>query len=49
MLTGLQALHEKNLLHRDIKPEHVFLVSDDDAPKEFSYKIALGDLGLAES
>ncbi len=48
MLQGLFALHEKALIHRDIKPENAFLVLDKSAPKEFSYRVVLGDLGLAK-
>lgn len=40
LLSGLDACHKQNLLHRDVKPGNLFLMNDDRA--------ALGDFGLLE-
>ena len=41
ILTGLKALHEKKIIHRDIKSANIFLTED--------FKVAkLGDLGIAK-
>ncbi len=40
LLTGLDACHKNDLLHRDVKPGNLFLMSDDTA--------ALGDFGLLD-
>ena len=40
MLQGLQALHERNIVHRDIKCANVFLTKDG--------QIKLGDLNVSK-
>mmetsp|Transcript_16830 Transcript_16830/g.27674 ORF Transcript_16830/g.27674 Transcript_16830/m.27674 type:complete len:473 (-) Transcript_16830:374-1792(-) len=40
LCTGLRALHQLNILHRDMKSQNIFLMSDD--------TIKIGDLGVAK-
>lgn len=42
MLDGLKHLHDKNICHRDIKPDNVFVQLEDD-----QVMIRLGDLGFS--
>ena len=37
---GLKEIHKKNLIHRDLKPDNIFLTSD--------IKIKIGDFGIAK-
>jgi serine/threonine protein kinase/tetratricopeptide (TPR) repeat protein len=43
MTAGLEALHEKGIVHRDIKPGNIMIVRSDSGSK----RIVIGDFGLA--
>jgi serine/threonine protein kinase len=42
VVSGLNYLHENNLMHRDIKPENIFVTKEND-----EYCLKIGDFGLA--
>ena len=48
MLTGLSAIHKRNLIHRDIKLESILLKKDGNCPEEFPYRLMLENIGLAK-
>jgi serine/threonine-protein kinase len=43
---GVQALHEKELIHLDLKPENILLIKEKQGKKE-SWKVKITDFGLA--
>jgi len=49
ILKGVKAMHDENLIHRDIKPDNVFMVPDPrkihEGPSKFKV-VKLGDFGL---
>eukprot|EP01038_Epipyxis_sp_PR26KG_P011936 gene11936-15977_t len=45
IILGLLYLHQKNILHRDLKTANVFLMKDDTKP---FYAVKIGDLGVAK-
>lgn len=45
VILGLQYLHKKHILHRDLKSANVFLMKDDSNP---NYLVKIGDLGVAK-
>jgi NIMA (never in mitosis gene a)-related kinase len=45
ILLGLQYLHSKKILHRDLKSANVFLTKDDSQPY---FLVKIGDLGVAK-
>ncbi|KAI0208276.1 Serine/threonine-protein kinase ppk4 [Lamellibrachia satsuma] len=49
-LKGLEYLHSKNMLHRDLKPQNLFVVVSDNASKKGkSHLLKLADFGLCRS
>ena len=46
VLSGLAAIHRKNLIHRDIKAENILLVSDCTKREPYGYIIKICDLGF---
>jgi serine/threonine protein kinase len=42
IVSGLNYLHENNLMHRDLKPENIFITKEKD-----EYCLKIGDFGLA--
>ena len=45
VILGLQYLHRKHILHRDLKSANVFLMKDESSP---NYLVKIGDLGVAK-
>ncbi len=45
IILGLQYLHSKKILHRDLKSANVFLMKDDSQPY---FLVKIGDLGVAK-
>lgn len=45
VLEGLSHIHERNLIHRDIKAENILLLSDA-ARKDYGYVTKICDLGF---
>jgi len=41
--TGLEALHDAELIHRDLKPDNIFLLNEEDKT------VVIGDMGMARS
>lgn len=46
IVNGLEYLKNKNIIHRDIKPDNIFLISDNTYPNK--YIVKLGDFGLCK-
>ena len=46
VLSGLVAIHSKNLIHRDIKAENILLLSDSSKSEPYGYTIKICDLGF---
>jgi serine/threonine protein kinase len=46
IISGLEYLREKNIIHRDIKPDNIFLINDLNNSGKFIVK--LGDFGLCK-
>ena len=46
VLSGLAAIHAKNLIHRDIKAENILLLSDSTKVHPYGYVIKICDLGF---
>jgi NIMA (never in mitosis gene a)-related kinase len=44
VISGLNYLHKKHILHRDLKSANVFLMKDESNP---NYLVKIGDLGVA--
>lgn len=46
IINGLKYIHSKNIIHRDIKPDNIFLITNDSINNKYSIKI--GDFGLCK-
>lgn len=46
IIYGLKYIHSKNIIHRDIKPDNIFLITNDSMNNKYSIKI--GDFGLCK-
>jgi serine/threonine protein kinase len=44
VLEGLKHIHERNLIHRDVKAENILLLTDADQP--YGYRAKICDLGF---
>ena len=45
---GLEAAHAKNVVHRDLKPDNVFLVPDHASGREGALRVKLLDFGISK-
>lgn len=45
IIKGLEYIHSKNIIHRDIKPDNIFLISNTNTKK---YHVKIGDFGLCK-
>lgn len=45
---GLEAAHAKNVVHRDLKPDNVFLVPDPASGREGALRVKLLDFGISK-
>ena len=45
IMLGLNYIHSRNILHRDLKSANIFLCKDGSSPY---YKVKIGDLGVAK-
>lgn len=46
VMSGLNAIHGRNLIHRDIKAENILLLSDSSKTYPFGYVVKICDLGF---
>jgi serine/threonine protein kinase len=46
VLQGLTAIHNKNLIHRDIKAENILLITDILKTEPYGYLVKICDLGF---
>ncbi|RYG63683.1 hypothetical protein EON64_15440, partial [archaeon] len=47
VMLGLQYLHKKHILHRDLKCANVFLMKNGESGSANNYLVKIGDLGVA--
>jgi len=48
MVAGLAAAHTQNVIHRDLKPDNVFLVPDHASGREGAIRVKLLDFGISK-
>ncbi|HUF18771.1 MAG TPA: protein kinase [Thermoanaerobaculia bacterium] len=49
VLTGLEAIHKAGVVHRDVSPDNIMIVADDEADDPPGFIARILDLGIAKS